>query len=184
MTDTATTIYLVRHAHAQWSADDNRSLSPEGFTAAQALGEKLKAFPITAIYSSPHRRSIETITALADRLALHPQLSADLRERELPPVGPDEFERVVEETWRTPDVAVRGGESNRAAQERGVEVITQLVAKHDAEHIVVATHGTLLALILNGFDSTYGYNFWLELTFPDAYRLEFAGASLSRVQRL
>ena len=175
-----TTIYLVRHAHADWRNDDNRSLSPAGFDAARALGKRLAGFPITAIYSSPHRRSIETITPLADRLGLHPQLIDDLRERELPPVGPDEFERVVEETWRTPDVAVRGGESNRAAQRRGVAVMRDLIRRHDDEHIVVATHGTLLALMLNGFDAAYGYSFWKELEFPDAYCVTFESTSFER----
>lgn len=179
-----TTIYLVRHAHADWRHDDSRSLSPAGCEAARALGERLAAFPIAAIYSSPHRRSIETIATLADRLGITPHLIADLRERALPPVGPDEFERVVEETWRTPDVAVRGGESNRAAQARGVAVVRDLIQRHDGEHVVAATHGTLLALILNGLDAMYGYDFWKQLQFPDTYCLTFESSSLKNVQRV
>ena len=179
-----TTIYLVRHAHAEWRDDDTRSLSPAGSEAARALGERLAAFPVTAIYSSPHRRAIETIAPLADRLGLRPHLIDDLRERELPPVGPDEFERVVEESWRSPEVAVRGGESNRGAQARGVAVIRNLLAQHEGEHIVVATHGTLLTLMLNGFDGTYDHAFWKQLAFPDAYCLTFESSSLKNVQRL
>jgi 2,3-bisphosphoglycerate-dependent phosphoglycerate mutase len=170
-----TTLYLIRHAHADWSTDDNRPLSKAGYAAARALCEQLADYPITAIYSSPHRRVIETITPLAKHRALQPHLIADLRERELPPVGADEFERVVEETWRTPALSVRGGEPNETAQARGVAIIRDLLARHVNEQIVVATHGTLLALMLNGFDQTYGYDFWRTLTLPDAYKLNYSG---------
>jgi 2,3-bisphosphoglycerate-dependent phosphoglycerate mutase len=49
---------------------------------------------------------------------------------------------------------------------------------------VVSTHGNLLALIINGLDSTFGYDFWRQLSFPDVYRLEFEGTALLRVQRI
>jgi 2,3-bisphosphoglycerate-dependent phosphoglycerate mutase len=50
--------------------------------------------------------------------------------------------------------------------------------------VVVATHGNLLALILNGFDPSFGYEFWRELSFPDVYEVEFEATSLIRVRRL
>ena len=49
---------------------------------------------------------------------------------------------------------------------------------------MVATHGTLLALILNGLDPAFGFDFWRRLSFPDVYQLEFDGPVLSRVQRV
>ena len=170
-----TTIYLVRHAHAHWSSDEARPLSTAGAASARALGAELAGFPITAIYSSPSRRTIQTIEPAAERLGLQPQLIDDLRERELPPVGADEFERAVEETWRTPVVPVRGGEPNAIAQARAMAVMRHLIARHADEHIVVSTHGTLLVLILNGFDRTFGYNFWRGVAFPDVYKLAYAG---------
>jgi 2,3-bisphosphoglycerate-dependent phosphoglycerate mutase len=166
-----TTIFLVRHAHAHWNTDDHRPLSEGGYEAARALGERLALEPITAIYSSPHRRVVETVAPLAGELGLAPQLIEDLRERELPPVEADEFERVVEETWRTPDRSVRGSEPNAVAQARGVAVLRDLIARHEDEEIVVATHGTLLALILNGFDQQYGHDFWQTFSFPEVCRI-------------
>jgi 2,3-bisphosphoglycerate-dependent phosphoglycerate mutase len=50
--------------------------------------------------------------------------------------------------------------------------------------VVLATHGTLLALVLNGLDAAFGYDFWRRLTFPDAYRLDLDGSALLRVERL
>ena len=49
---------------------------------------------------------------------------------------------------------------------------------------MAATHGNLLALVLNGFDPAFGYEFWHQLSFPDIYRLAFDGNSLVAVDRV
>jgi len=35
-----TTIYLIRHAHAEWREDEGRSLSSEGIIAAHVVAER------------------------------------------------------------------------------------------------------------------------------------------------
>jgi 2,3-bisphosphoglycerate-dependent phosphoglycerate mutase len=179
-----TTIYLVRHAHADWRDDEARQLSESGQVAAQVVADLLSALPITTLYSSPHRRSIETAAPLATRLGIGLELMRDLRERELPVVPPGEFNRAVEETWHSPASAVAGGESNRDAQTRGLAAVRSILTQHLGQHVVVCTHGTLLTLILNGLDSTFGYEFWRRLSFPDVYQVEFEGLTLARVQRI
>jgi broad specificity phosphatase PhoE len=64
------TFYVVRHAKAgsrgHWTGDDRqRPLSKKGIKQAEALVEILAPFPITAIYSSPFLRCIETVEPLA-----------------------------------------------------------------------------------------------------------------------
>lgn len=179
-----TSLYLIRHAHANWTTDENRPLSEAGYASARALCEQLADYAITAIYSSPHRRVVETVAPLAERLGLEPRLIPDLRERELPPVGADEFERVVEETWRKPETSVRGGEPNAVARARGMAVMRDLIARHNDDHIVVSTHGTLLALILNGFDQKYSYGFWQTFSFPEVCRIVTDGHTLRELQRI
>ena len=179
-----TSIYLVRHAHAVWRDDDNRSLSRTGFETARLVADRLSGLPITAIYSSPHRRVMETVTTLAERLGLRIELHRDLRERELPVVAPEQFEEINKSTWDTPARALPGGESNHAAQARGLTLIRDVVARHADEHVVVATHGTLLALTLNALDTKYGYQLWQQLSFPDIYRLEFQATALNSVRRM
>jgi 2,3-bisphosphoglycerate-dependent phosphoglycerate mutase len=148
------------------------------------IADRLIGVPITAIYSSPHRRVIETVTPLAERLGLRILLRRELRERELPVVAPEQFDEVNKSTWETPERALPGGESNRAAQARGLAVVSEVIMRHANEHVVLATHGTLLALMLNGLDTRYGYELWQQLSFPDIYRLEFQAAALNSVQRM
>jgi 2,3-bisphosphoglycerate-dependent phosphoglycerate mutase len=59
-----------------------------------------------------------------------------------------------------------------------------MLSRHPGETIVAATHGNLLALLLNGLDSRFGYEFWKSMTFPDVYELRFQDAALSSVRRV
>jgi 2,3-bisphosphoglycerate-dependent phosphoglycerate mutase len=179
-----TTIYLVRHAHAEWNRDENRPLSERGRAGAAAIGELLSSSPIDAIYSSPARRALETIEGLAHRLQLEPVAEPDLRERELLVEHGTQFEAAVKRTWVAPASASAGSESNEMAPARGLAATRRILDAHRERHTVVATHGNLLTLILNGFQPTYGFDFWRALTFPDAYELRFQEASLVDVRRI
>lgn len=64
------TFYVVRHAKAgsrgHWTGDDRlRPLSKKGFKQAEALVEILEPFPISAIFSSPFLRCVQTVQPLA-----------------------------------------------------------------------------------------------------------------------
>jgi broad specificity phosphatase PhoE len=182
-----TTIYIVRHAHSDWTSDhsDNgRPLSEAGVEAAKVLAARLAPLPIAAIYSSPYRRSVDTVAPLAERLNVRLELVPNLRERELPVVPASEFHGLVENTWRSPAESVGGGESNIRAQARGLDVTRTVLERHPGQHVVVATHGNLLALIVNGLDSVSGYEFWRRLSFPDIYRLEFDGMAFVGMTRV
>ena len=181
----ATAIYLVRHAHAEWRADEDRPLSSDGRAAALRLAAAFEHITIEAIYSSPSARAIETVAPIAARRQLNPILINDLRERELPTATIAEFAAAVHASWERPDVGViAGAESNLAAQGRAIAVVHRVLERHAGRSVVISTHGSLLTLILNGFDKTFAYDFWHSLTFPDVYELTFDENALAGVRRL
>jgi len=108
----------------------------------------------------------------------------DLRERELVVAPGMDFETVVQAAWLSPVTAVSGSESNAVAQARGLAAIRKIVNEQSGLHVVVATHGNLLALILNGLEPSFGFDFWLTLTFPDVYELSFQDSALVNVRRI
>ena len=178
-----TSFYLVRHAHAEWSPGEGRSLSPQGLLAARWVAEILASVPIEGIYSSPACRARETVEPLAEQLGLSIHVEPDLRERELGgPVA--SFEQAVEATWRDPGLAFPGGESNAVAQQRGVAVVLCLLQQCPGGRLVLATHGNLLALLLQHFDSTIGFPFWRSLSMPDVYRLSLSDPDNAAIERL
>jgi 2,3-bisphosphoglycerate-dependent phosphoglycerate mutase len=179
-----TIFYLVRHAQADWVPDENRPLSAQGRADADRVADVLWRYPIGLICSSPYRRARETIAPLAARLNLPMRIEPDLRERELG-VGPaDDFVRAVGTTWRDPAFAYPGGETNEAAQRRGLGVLQRLRREHEGEHIVLSTHGNVLALILQCFRPLVDFAFWQSLTMPDIYELRLAAEREPLTRRL
>jgi 2,3-bisphosphoglycerate-dependent phosphoglycerate mutase len=108
----------------------------------------------------------------------------DLRERELVVAPGMDFEAVVQAAWLSPQTAASGSESNAVAQARGLTAIRKIVNEQSGLHVVVATHGNLLALILNGLKPSIGFDFWRTLTFPDVYELRFQKSALVNVRRI
>ena len=84
--------YVIRHAESPWSPDEMRSLSTSGQAAAEELFEPLAALGITAIYSIPYRRAVETVEPLAAHLGLLMQEMEYLRERTLGCISSTPFE--------------------------------------------------------------------------------------------
>ena len=178
------TFYLVRHAHAGWTPDENRPLSARGRADAERVAGVLGGFPIAAIYSSPARRAWETVAPLATRLGLPIHVVPDLRERKLCDGTVDDFSAAVRATWADPSFAHPGGESNAAAQRRGVAVVRRLMERHPTGHVVLGTHGNLLALVLQHFDAGVDFAFWRSLTMPDVYALRVGVDGDASVRRL
>ncbi len=178
------TYYLVRHAHANWSPDEDRPLSPQGQEAARRVADILAQRPIKRIYASPYKRAYQTVEPLAERLNIPINYAADLRERLLSEVEIDDFSEAVAATWRDPHFACPGGESNYVAQQRGVAFIEQIHHQHQGQHIVLATHGNLLALILQHFDASIGYAFWQSLTMPEIYAFKMTDNDSLHLERL
>lgn len=76
---TTATIYLVRHAKAGerrvWEGDDiERPLSNAGWKQSHAIARRLAGKGVTALYSSPYVRCVQTLVPLGDLLDLdvHP----------------------------------------------------------------------------------------------------------------
>jgi len=184
MQHTVNTFYLVRHAHADWTPDENRALSARGREDADRVADMLQQYPIGAIYSSPFQRARQTIAPLATRLGLPVHIEPGLRERRLGNSLTGGFFKAVQATWQNPSFAHPGGEANGAAQQRGLAVIRRLQEQHVTEHIVLSTHGNLMALTLQSFDPAVDFAFWKSLTMPDIYTLSFNPAGEATIDRL
>ncbi|MEM8782900.1 MAG: histidine phosphatase family protein [Planctomycetota bacterium] len=175
---------LIRHAESPWSEDDMRPLSPAGMRAAEALPAQLHGLRMNAIYSSPYRRAVQTIEPLARHRRMAIAQVPELRERALGAIGDASFMDAVAATWNDFDLIHPGGESNRVAQERVVGLVGELARRHASQTIVLATHGNLLALLLNAFDPSIDFTFWRGLTLPDVFELRLLSPSEGVVRRV
>lgn len=95
------------------------------------------------------------------------------------------FREAKQQLYRDLTYAYSGGESGEQARSRAVAVIEKILDKHVGHKVVIGTHGDVMTLILQHYDSSYGYDFWESTTMPDIFKLQFDGTrKLVQVTRL
>ena len=181
----ATDLYLVRHAHSVYTADEEgRPLSAGGIEDARTVTGLLKDKDIHCVISSPYLRAIQTVQGIADYIHQDIQIEKDFRERRLAGGPVEDFKLSIVKVWEDEQFAWEGGESNKAAQARGVSATLRVLERFEGNNVVIGTHGNIMVLIMNHFDRQYGFDFWKELSMPDIYMLSFRGNRLKDMERI
>jgi broad specificity phosphatase PhoE len=166
----STRVYIVRHGATQLTAENRFSgavgveLSEEGRWQAAQLGERLRDEQLTAIYSSPLSRTMDTARIIAGSSGLVIQTRDGLAE-----ISHGRWEGLtraeVEErfggeyaAWEADPFtfAPEGGESGVAVLARALPVIREIVTKHPGARVLVVSHKATIRLLLSsllGFDA-------------------------------
>ena len=166
---TVTRLLLVRHGATMATEEDRFSgssgaeLSDEGRRQAARLGERLANHNITAVYSSPLSRALETARIIAGHCGIEPVTRDGLKE-----IGHGHWEGMKREdverqfaaeyaAWEGDPFtfAPEGGESGVAVLARALPVIREIVASHPGGQLLVVSHKATLRLMLSsllGFD--------------------------------
>ena len=166
---TTTRLLLVRHGATTATQEDRFSgssgaeLSEQGRWQAARLGERLSNLNITAAYSSPLSRALDTARIVAKCCRLEPVLRDGLRE-----IGHGHWEGLKREeverdfaaeyaAWDADPFtfAPSGGESGVMVLARALPVIREIVTAHPGGEVLVVSHKATLRLILSsllGFD--------------------------------
>jgi probable phosphomutase (TIGR03848 family) len=151
-----TSFLLIRHAMTDVAGKrlvgrmPDVSLNEEGFSQAENLSRHLTGSPVTAIYSSPLQRAIETAAPVAKALKLDPVISEDFNEIEFGEwtncdikslENDEQFQRfnLFRSSQRIP-----GGESMQEAQLRIINGVRKLQIKYPGKMIVVVTHSDMI----------------------------------------
>ena len=145
-------LVLIRHAlPLRVSAVDGPAdprLARDGVTQAALLAEYLDGDPITAVYSSPLRRAVETAAPLARRRGLEIRTSDGLAEwdrnaaeyvpiEELRASGDPRWAAMVAGEWIS-------DEDPEAFTARVVEAVDAIIAGHPGEMVVAVCHGGVI----------------------------------------
>jgi probable phosphoglycerate mutase len=164
-----TRLYLARHGATPLSAEDRFAgdigveLSDEGRWQAGRLADRLHNEGLTALYTSPLSRTVETATIIGGRCGLSPVTRDGLREighghwealtrREVEEQFPGEYSAWEEDPFT---FAPEGGESGVAVLARALPTLREIVLKHAGERVLVVSHKATIRLLLSsllGFD--------------------------------
>jgi len=165
----ATRLLLVRHGATQLTAENRFSgaigvdLSDEGRKQVGWLAGRLADDKITAVYTSPLSRTMETAAILAKPHGIVPQIRDGLREishghwegltrREVEERFPGEYDAWDADPFT---FAPADGESGLAVLSRALPVIREVVLAHRDETVLVVSHKATLRLLMSsllGFD--------------------------------
>ncbi|MFC4104293.1 histidine phosphatase family protein [Paenibacillus xanthanilyticus] len=181
-----TIIYMVRHAESPYNegTERTRGLTAKGKGDVKQVTEILKEEGIDVLVSSPYNRAIQSIEGLAQHLGLDIEIFEDLRERHFAEEMIDNLMSVISEKFDDFDYSLPGGESNFECQDRSVSVIKNILKQHAGKKVAIGTHGLVMTLMMNYFDSSYGLDFLNQLQKPDIYKLSFENLELKEVIRL
>jgi broad specificity phosphatase PhoE len=174
----STRVFLVRHGATTLTADDRFAgstdvpLGPEGLVQVERLAERLVAAPLTAAYSSPLRRTVESANVVAGPHGLTPILIDGLREIDhgrwegLRRADVQQQFAAEYAAWEQDPfcVAPEGGETGHQVLARALPVLNDIVIRHAGESVLVVSHkatNRLLIAHLLGID-IHGYRDRLE----------------------
>ena len=171
-----TTVTFIRHAQSDHSVrrDDIRPLTKKGLADSGALPGMRDGLPLDAIYSSPYKRAVDTVTPLAEERGLKVVEVYNFRER-ASGEWRDDFEDYFRKMWADLDDVQEGGESLRSTMIRNISALEKILENERGKSVAIGTHGTSLSTILHhympefGFDDSWGFR---DIT-PYIVRLEF-----------
>ncbi|WP_336990772.1 histidine phosphatase family protein [Bacillus toyonensis] len=180
-----TTIYFVRHAHSTYTKEEReRPLSEKGHCDAENVTRLLKDGHIDVVISSPYKRAIQTVQGIANTYNVSIQIEEDLRERLLSSEPVEDFNDAIENVWEDWTFAYEGGKSNDVAQKRAILCMQNILEKYKGKNIVIGTHGNIMVLLMNYFDSKYDFQFWKTIQMPDVYKLTFDNNRFISAERI
>ena len=175
-----TSIYFVRHCQPDHSIQDDRTrpLSKEGAEDSFAVMDFFKDKKIDIFYSSPYKRSYDTVLHAAEYHKKQIITDERLHERKAG-INANNFE-MFKKRWSDLNFAEEDGESIGAVQKRNIEAVFEILDKNKDKTIVIGTHGTALSSILNYFDSAFGCDDFMRIIdfMPYIIRLDFDGRKL------
>ena len=174
-----TTLYVARHAHAIYTPDErNRTISEKGYSDAKIVQKLLAAEQVDTYISSPYRRAWETIVSDASTAVLDERL----RERHISASPVEDFQSAMDRLWSQEDYQFPGGESNKTARARGVDVFQDILAAYPGKRVAIGTHGNLMVLVMGHYDKQFDYGFWKQLPMPAIWKLTFAEQQYIRAE--
>lgn len=186
----STYVYMVRHGESPKLEGNERTrgLTEKGSLDAHRVTDILKTEGIDTFISSPYKRAVLTIEKAADfygkEVVIYENLKECMFSNEDQIISDKEVYPLVKKMFANQDFTLTEGESYKDCQRRVVKVLKEILMDFQGQKIVIGTHGLVMTLMMNYFDNQYGFEFLMQTSKPDIYKLEFKDEQLMNVERL
>ncbi|HFK1549775.1 histidine phosphatase family protein [Bacillus albus] len=185
-----TYIYMVRHGESPKLEGDERTrgLTEKGYMDTRRVTDILKAERIDTFISSPYNRAMLTIEGAANfyekEIVVYENLKECMFLSEGQVISDKEVYPLVKKMFSNPDFTRTEGESYKDCQRRVVKVLKEILMGFQGQKIVIGTHGLVMTLMMNYLDKQYDFEFLMNTSKPDIYKMEFKKEQLMNVERL
>ncbi|HEY8349466.1 MAG TPA: histidine phosphatase family protein [Clostridia bacterium] len=181
-----THVFFVRHAQSDksWKDDRTRPLTEIGWGDRKKVTDVLARMRIDCFYSSPYKRSVDTISDCASVLNKIILTDERLRERKS---GEEGYGiDMLERRWEDFNFCEEGGECLASVRKRNIEALNEILTSHKDENIVIGTHGTALSTIINYYDPGFNCDGFKRIWFwmPYIVRMDFSGTDYIGMEEL
>jgi broad specificity phosphatase PhoE len=167
-------LILARHGETMWNVDKvfrgraDVNLDEVGIKQAELLGKYLSNWELEAIYSSPVKRALDTASIVARYHKVAVRIAQglidfdfgewqSLPEQEVKKLYP----AILNEWHNNPDkVKMPGGESLEDVRRRAVEVVNDVLSRHEGNVLLVSHRVVIKVLVcyLLGLDNSHFRN--------------------------
>lgn len=179
-------VYFIRHAKPDYTEHNDliRPLTESGIEESIKLIRLMKNKNITRIYSSPYKRSIDTVIKIAEDYNIEIELIEDFRERKITDSWIEDFDTFSKKQWDDFDFKIEGGESLTEVSKRNVDALTKILNKINNESIIIGTHGTALSTIIKYYDPKFNYESFMSIKdkMPFVVCMTFNGTSIESIK--
>ena len=187
------TLFLVRHGLTAvtgsrlYGRTGGIHLDERGRRQAAALVDRFEGVRVSAVYSSPLERCVETVEPLAGARGLDVRIADGLIEmeagrwtgRSLPSLRRTKLWRRVQEepsSFRFP-----GGESFVEAQARLLDEVHAIADRHRRGRVVVGTHGDLVRVLVAHLAGAHLDQFQRVIVDPGSVSVVHLGSGVPRI---
>jgi len=179
-----TSIFFIRHAQpdTSWKDDRTRPLTTQGFEDSNEVSTVLSKFNINLIYSSPYKRSFDTIADFAKQRKMTIHTDERFKERK----GGINHGSFLQERWNDFAFCEENGETLGSVQKRNIAALTEVIKRHPHKNVAIGTHGTALSVILNYYDSSFDIEYFKQIWFcmPYILRVVFKNESIVKTEEI
>ena len=183
-----TNVYFVRHAQPNYENHDDltRELTEKGLRDRKLVTDFLRDKEICAVFSSPYKRSVDTVKEFADEMGFPVMLVEDFRERKVDSGWIEDFTAFAKRQWADFSYKLSDGECLREVQERNIAALNRVLVEYEGKNVVVGSHGTALSTIVHSFDPSFGYEDFdaIRGLMPWIVRFSFEGTKCREIEKI
>jgi 2,3-bisphosphoglycerate-dependent phosphoglycerate mutase len=133
-----TIIYFIRHAESDFSKKDERKrpLTKKGINDSFIVNEYFNDIKIDTIFSSPYKRSIDTLLQISISKNIDIFIRELLRERK---IGEwiEDFTEYSKKQWSDFNYKLKNGESLNEVQKRNLNEIKSIISINEEKTIIM-----------------------------------------------